>query len=333
MQKRKKRKTLLLLAVIAMLTVSAAAQCEFSRLDALVSLEESMLADGREIHVVRTEEAGWTNVRYIVTGRLAPGLEGTQTYGRVYRTENAQLVTWDDLFADADGAAEHLQELVYELTEENDYAGYRETSPIPRDNFVLENGVMTVWYPADQLSHFSGDSAGYCFYPQDLEPYWNVNLPLSRQGDPLSVLVEKKLPAPLEEAVIGTAVAELADRWKLVDVPDTLNDAVCYRFEVPAMQGGLILAALGDTDQQTAQVAGVFSTNFDLFGIRTGSTRREEAVAVLGQPDLAEEKTEAGPYDRLPAGETLFWQGDGCRIELHFVDGTLYSIALLSDLI
>ncbi len=332
MNRRMNRAAAVLFAVLTMFMVSAAdAEGEFSRLDALIGVEETMLAKGREIHVVRSEEDSWTNVRYIVTGRLAPGLDGTQTYGRVYRTDNALNVTWNDLFNDPDSAAEHLETVVANLTEENDYAAYRQTTPIPRDNFVIENGVMTVWYPADQLSHFSGDSAGYCFYPQDLQAFWSDSLPLLRQGDPLSVLTGKNFPEPLAEAVIGKSIAELADTWKMIDVPDTLNDAVCYRFELPAIQGGLILAAPGETDIQTARVAGIFTRNFDLYGIRTGSTGREEAEAILGKPDLVCTKEEAGLYDRLPAGETLYWNGEDCRLELHFSEGILYSIALLSD--
>jgi len=324
------RRFFLILMMLSLFSFAQAEELPMTRLDAVIQTDVAILTrDAEHYDLLRTQCGDWTSVRVTVYGMVAPRLEGMQVYGMVYETETCRRITWEDLFSDPERAAEIIAETVYASSDGNAYSQYDQVEPVPRDNFSFENGVLTVWYPADQLSHFSGRCGGVSLYPKQLEEVYLETVPVLREGSLEEILSSGRLPAPLHQIQIGDDMAFADQLYTVKDVPDEAYDYALYRFEAPETARAAILADREETDVETAKIKGIMSEHFDLFGLTTGYASREECVLLLGEPDRVQAVETSDGYSRLNVGESLYWQGETCELELHFADGILRSVALL----
>ncbi len=303
--------------------------------DAILSAVQALNPDGLSQDAQFKEAGGWMSAIVSQEGMIAPRLEGTQWHGLVYDTETGEPVAWDDLFADGDAAAARMEEIAEESTYDNAYAEYNQITPLPRESFAVYDGVLTVYYPAEQLSHFSGRSGAFSFYAYELDGLLNEGVPLAA-GDVAgaktamaAALTDGALPAPLDEWKLGGSMSDAADKLGVVDVPDLTHDFAVYRFEAPEMRGVSLLAKPDEENVNTASIAGIMAERIDFSGLQTGVSTREECVAALGEPAETVAVDASDAYSRLPVGEALMWSGDGKTVlELHFAEGVLYSVTL-----
>ncbi len=323
--------SLLLMSIILTASVACAQGMPW---DAILSAVEKLNPNGLEQEATFHEAGGWISAIVSQKGQIAPQMEGRQWYGLVFDMATGEPITWEDVFVDGDAAADRIQALAEASTYDNAYAEYNQIAPVPRDSFVVRDGVFTVYYPAEQLSSFSGQSGAFTFYAYELEELLKGGVPLA-QGDSSqaavaleTVLSEGAFPAPLSDWKLGGSMAEAAEALGLVDVPDLTYDAAVYRFEASEMRGITLLASPGDEDADRAVIVGMMAERMDFSGLRTGVSSREECVAALGEPDSVEAVETSDAYSRLPIGETLRWVRGDKAFELHFADGILYSVAL-----
>ncbi|MCL1963529.1 MAG: hypothetical protein FWF69_00505 [Firmicutes bacterium] len=259
--------------------------------------------------------------------------DGLRWHAIGYDMASERFVTWDDLFADGDAAAERIAQIADSAMYHNAYAEHNRITPVPRDNFALANGVLTVYYPAEQLAHFSGRAGAFGFYAYELAD-------LLREGAPLAVGDAKEAPAAMTAALaggslpgyekwaIGGAMADAAEALGLVDVPDLTYDFAVYRFEDPCMRGVALLSDPGGDSAGNATISGIYAERIDFSGLCAGVSARAECVLALGAPDAKCAIEEADGYSLRPVGETLRWERDGRALELHFVEDVLHSVLL-----
>ncbi len=322
------------LFLMGMLLAGSAAVAQGTPWDAILTAVEKLNPDGLEQEAEFHEAGGWISAIVSQKGRIAPQMEGTQWFGRVFDMATGEPITWDDVFADGDAAAERIQALAEASAYDNAYAEHNQIAPVPRDSFSVRDGVLTVYYPAEQLSHFSGRSGAFSFCAYELDGLVREGVPLA-QGDSgqakeafEAALAEGAFPEPLSEWKLGGEMGEAAEALGLVDVPDLTYDAAMYRFEAPEMRGVTLLAAPLDEDVDRAVIIGIMAERMDFSGLKTGISSREACVTALGEPDSGEMVETADAYSRLPTGETLKWIRGDKALEMHFIDGILFSVSL-----
>lgn len=258
------------------------------------------------------------------------------TYGLVFRSQTGERIGWDDLFADGGAAAQRLEETASAWLYDNAYGSFDNLSPMPRDNFVLGEGTLTVYYPVTQLSWLSGRQVGVRFFAYELEGLLREDVPLARgdsaQADEAlsQALATGCLPGLPQNAVPGVSIAEADAAFGLVDVPDVQRDAAVYSFEAAEMGGVWLLSPPEQSNPDTAVANGIFARRIDFSGLCPGVSTQEECLAALRAPDATTAVVSTDGYDRLPEGETALWYGDAYALEMHFAGGLLYSVALFA---
>ena len=320
---------LFFVAVLLALPTMALAEAFMNASTAIFEAFEAMSLPGETERTDFGQVGNWVSV--VLQKREADGL---RFYALVYDIEEEAFVTWDDLFLDGDAAADRIVEMAMEATYQNAYAENNQLTPVPRDNFRVQEGVLTVYYPADQHSYFSGRAGAVSFYAYELAGLLKENVPLNTGAiygavqTKQDVFAQGALPEPLGSWKIGGAMADAADVLGLVDVPDLTYEFSVYRFEAPEMRGIALLSGTTEDRVQTATIGGIYAERMDLGGLITGISTRVECIEALGEPDLEMEIATADAYSLRPVGETLCWEENGRVLELHFVEGILQSVLL-----
>ena len=322
---------IVLIVLLAAASVSLAGPLP---LDFVFEAVEGFRAEGFT-HSAEFVEAGpWLSAVIMKEGHFEGFGHGVEWIGLVFDLETGDRITWDDLFADGDAAAEAIEGIASASSFRNAYSEHDAISPVPRDNFAVSGDTLTVYYPVDQLSHFSGRCGAFSFYAYELSGLLKEDIPL-HGGDPASAkealaaaLAAKALPGPLSKWAIGGAMIDAKNELTLVDVPDFSYDYAIYRFEAPEMRGVSLLSNPDEDNAETATIAGIMAERIDFSGLCTGVSSREDCVAALGNPDGTEFVNESDAYSRLPVGETLRWLGGGVALEMHFVQDVLHSVTI-----
>lgn len=322
---------LLVLCLLLMIPCALAQQLP---LDAVFDAVEGFRAEGFT-HSAEFFEAGpWMSAVVLQEGQFEGLGKGTQLTGLVFDLESGERICWDDLFVDGDAAAERIESIIEASTYNNTYSEFNAITPIPRDNFAVSENMLIIYYPVQQLSHFSGLCGAYSFYAYELSDLLQEGIPLQAGDvetakDTLQAVYEgNALPGPLTKWAIGGSMIDAKDALGLVDVPDLTYDYAVYRFMAPEMRGVSLLSLPGEDRADTAIIAGIMAERIDFGGLCTGITSKEDCIAALGNPNTAEIIEEADGYSRLPIGETLCWYSDELVLEMHFTDNILYSVTI-----
>ena len=85
-----------------------------------------------------------------------------------------------------------------------------------------------------------------------------------------------------------------------------------------------------ETDEDETPVSAIRASRISFFGLTTGRTTREEAMALLGEPVAEKAYDEGHASDMLLApGESLFFSIGGRLLQAHFdEDGVLACLIL-----
>lgn len=292
--------------------------------DTIFAQTDAVNPDGLE-QALAFEEAGpWLSVTATQHGMIAPRIMGTQKYGLVFAMEDGSRVTWDQVFSDGDAAAAWIeaQAEAEAASLGNAYSEYNDISPVPRDNFTVGEHVFTVYYPAAQLSYFSGLSGGFSFYAYELDGLLAEGVPIA-QGEISEAETAVRqavdtgaLPGALADWAMGMQMQEADEALGLVDVPDFDAANALWRFEAPLMQGVTFLSDREDMQVETAVITGIVTTHYDLSGLQTGRTTFAACEAAL--QGLSPE-TEP---------QSMRFIGGTYALTLRFEEDILYSIAL-----
>lgn len=240
----------------------------------------------------------WAVPRYVsllfsVEGKMLSGPPSQMYYPVTLDLFSGKEVSFDQLFIDPDGAKQWIENY---LTEEvaptlSTYLENSDLLPVPYDRFFLDgNGNLILVYENRQLSFLSGSSGAVAFRYSELWDY----LDTSAAGIPMQVLFEPYSytePDPMMTSLWKSLRAAPMPGEKMKNVLEKLHSTVdsgfypggaCIEVEEPTLRGALIL-----TDENETTVKGILTSRVDHYGINTGKTTLEEAIALMGEEPLA----------------------------------------------
>lgn len=264
-------------------------------------------------------------------GTVAPRMEGVQTLGFTYDLQTGARLSLPDLIG-AEGVSALEALAASDLgAHANAYSEYNAVTPLPTDSFAILGNQLIVYYPADQLSYFSGRSGAYAFYGYEADALAFLPRAVPDAAEGLAEALQTGgLPAPLDRWRIGVPMRDAVAACGLLAEPDYTFDHAVYQFEAPEMRGVWLLAAQGEDNPDTATIVGVRARRIDFYGLQPGVSAMDDCLAALGEPDGRREiSAQDAAYAMLPEGETIVYAGETCAAELHFADKILYCVTIV----
>ena len=294
-------------------------------------------------------DEGVASIGLLWQGRQADGTDGCSAYALTLdRTTGAEL-TFGDLFADADAAAERMEEIIERdvLPELSDYMEYADLLPVPRDCFWFDAGGFTVGYPDDRYRYFGGGSGTVHFMwheladliPED-SPLYGISRPEEASAEAIRALIAEGRFGEGMPYGVGDRLGDALDALTLLADPDYARDSALggsfrlYLFEESALRGFTLETPLyADTAEEETPVSGVRATRMSWHGLTPGATTREEIVSLLGEPDRVAAYDEDDARDAMIVpGESLIYARDGKALYAHVDEtGTLAMLALRDE--
>ncbi len=253
-------------------------------------------------------------------------------------------IAFDELFTDETTGREMI-EAYLENEVAPDLSAHLQNSeitPVP-ETFVMEPTGLRLLYPAEQLSTL-GDRAG------NIRIGWyrlreTLNLSedsiLSRLGAEEMIVLSpegaEKLKRTAAEgclpgipAALGDRMQELTDRYHLLTDPDGYEGGRMFALEDGAFRKAYLLTDDLSRDWESSVVQGIRMDEGCAYGLCVGETKRDEWLAVLGEPDSETEITaEKAEMNRLVPGKCDYYSCGDYRLQLYSdEDGTLVSMVL-----
>ena len=254
--------------------------------------------------------AGYVSILFSARGKMLSGRPSQIYYPMTFDLSTGEEVPFEQLFTDPDGAKAFIEEALMDEIAPNlsTYLENSELLPVPFDRFFLDGqGNLILVYENSQLSFLSGFSGAVAFRYSEL---WD-DLDTSEAGVPMQILWH---PDKYPDAPMKASLGEKNGEWAYNDalyglgadlyLGDPLEEALAkfraaadsgfypggayYEVEEAALRGTLIL-----TDDSEETVTGILTSRVDHFGIETGKTTLEKAIALM----------EAEPLIRLPMTE------------------------------
>ncbi len=278
-------------------------------------------------------------------GKMPNGREGQCYTALCYDLRTGEPITADQLFADADAAAEWMGERLEETyaDELSGYADHSELTPIPLESFALDEYGITFYYPASQFSLLSGYSGACQFHYYELRDFWDR----SEDGIARRLGLIEDTPTDTEAmqalrdclsqgrlpnlpVTVGESVPELIARYRLLRQADEYPGGRYVPLEAPQFRQTLLMTDALSKGYDGSVVQGIHTMRADLYGIETGVTTQARWRELLGQPDSTVDLDEGTAYDYgLPAGQSDYYSMADYRLRLHAdADGVLYSVTL-----
>jgi len=277
-------------------------------------------------------------------GQLPNGREGQVNTALCYDLQTGEPILIDDLLDDVEGATAFMEERLADTLgdELSGYLQYSDLSPLPIQNFALDEDGLIFYYPSDQFFLLSGYAGAAQFYYEELADYVNWNGIMSRLG----VKPERLSDAEARERIqrmaesgslphvpvtIGDPMPQVVEKYRLLRVPDQFPAGKYYQLEAPMFRQVLVLSDALGIGYEHSIVEGLQSTRANLYGIQAGETTRERWREILGEPGQQTLFDEGLAYNYgIPPGESDFYTFGDYQLRLHGDEcGVLHSIRLM----
>ncbi|MEA5015537.1 MAG: hypothetical protein VB099_13355 [Candidatus Limiplasma sp.] len=283
------------------------------------------------------------SVTFSAKGQMTHGRNGQAYTALCYDLQTGKPLQAEELFKDVPAATAKMEEIL-EASLAEELSGYMKNSqltPLPIDNFSLDEDGLTFYYPESQFSLISDYAGAGQFYYEELADLLNWEGALGRLGVKPEALTDAQAKEAIGKAVaegrlphvpvaIGEALPGIVDKYRLLREPDQYPAGKYYQMEAPLFRQVLILSDALSGGYDHSVVEGLQSTRANLFGIQAGSTPRERWREILGEPEQTAVFDESLAYDYgIPPGESDFYTFGGYQLRLHAGEsGVLHSIRL-----
>lgn len=286
--------------------------------DALILLRSGAEITGSsDMHLFEKNGVQYASLRFSQQGKIRFGRYGQVVNTMLLNLDSGEETVLEDVFGDT-GALQSFLDLYVEekvLPHINTYLDTSELLPVPLDNVYLAADGLTIHYPADRFSFFSGNSGAV-----EIKYY---ELGDAFAADVAAIAAEEMAQSILTTAALGvlpgvndvwldmTLSGALAVFGTLTD-PDYIADGEIYEVERPALRGVSLIAARGAEDDAGAKLTGIRSQRVNMQGLKTGVSSRGECILSLGEPagsvmldaDTAESyRVAEGRLDTYAAGD------------------------------
>ena len=171
----------------------------------------------------------------------------------------------------------------------NTYLDAADLLPVPLENVSLSAQGITVHYPSDRFSFFSGNSGAIEIkYHEIAEAFTDeaadALLPKPVTGQEILLAAAEGSLYGLPELRVDEALHGLLQMHGTLTEPDYIADGEMYELEAPAYRSVQLLAARGAEEDDAALLTGVRSSRLNLGGLITGQSDRDVCLAILGAP-------------------------------------------------
>lgn len=269
-------------------------------------------------------------------GTQADGLDGYSVLTMALDLTTGGEIGFDALFADPDGARAAMEEIIGDdvLDAMSDYMEYADLLPMPTDSFSFDEEGLTVYWPQERYRYFSGEAGRVTFYWYELADYiggdsaaYALSRPQQADAQAIAAAFEAGGFGGALSHGLGELLSAFEDEGGLAD-PDYTTNALVY----PLGRRGwsVEIPKYAETDEDETPVSAIRASRISFFGLTTGRTTREEAMALLGEPVAEKAYDEGHASDMLLApGESLFFSIGGRLLQAHFdEDGVLACLIL-----
>lgn len=279
-------------------------------------------------------------------GEQADGSLGESVTAMVFDLSTGERITMDALFQDAPAAYAKMESIIETeiLGELNTYMENADLLPMPRDQFYVDALGVTVFYPSERYSLFSG-SAGACqFYFYELEELLDreselgkslfvQNQPADPAKDIRAAIASGAFPNWTSNVRLGEPVGAYLDAYTLLTDPDYTLESRVYLFEEPQLRGMSLETWLyAECEEEEAPLTAIRAQRIDLYGIRPGITTLAECEQLLGEPDSRTTRDADDAVDMmLEPGDSLWYISGGNTLEIHADEGGVVSCLILYD--
>lgn len=252
-------------------------------------------ADGREMRI-----DGWVlSLLFSAEGKMLTGRPSHVYYPMTFDLRTGEEITFDELFADPEGAKGFMEARLEEEVEPSlsTHLENNQLFPVPFERFFLDSfGRVIILYENSQLSFLSGRSGAVSFRSSQLMPWMDESKAGIMAQLPWQRYILSQPPQQRAEALWAWLEngACLIPADRIVSLSEAFSSALedfhitadsgfypggaYYEVEEPAFRGALIL-----TDENEEKVTGILAGQLDLFDIQTGKTTLEEAKTILSR--------------------------------------------------
>ncbi len=249
------------------------------------------------------EGTGYLALLVEAKGKMLQGPPSHRYYPMVFDGQTGERVTFDQLFADPEGAKAYIEQYLTDVVEPQ-LSTYLENSqlfPVPYESFGFSGeGHLILYYPHDQLSFLSGTSGAVAFRYSELWDYLDTSetgiaLQMVQTGNHYRQYADSREPAEMRELLqeylpglkglelsapsLGTAMELIERDYALTTDSGFYPGGAYYETETPELLGTYLI-----TDEAESYVSGILTSRVDMYGIETGKTTLSEAKRLLGEP-------------------------------------------------
>jgi len=255
--------------------------------DALILLRSGTEITGiSDIYLFEKDGVSYASLRFTQQGKIRFGRYGQRTETLLINLTEGTEASLENLVPDTDALASCLDLYVEEtvLPQLNTYLDTAELLPVPLENIWFSQDGLTIHYPSDRFSFFSGNSGAveikYFELGEDFASAFE-GIAAPREGDILALAGQGTLPG-IGQVSLDMTLESVFERFGRLNDSDFIADGEIYEVEAPALRG-VIFIMERDADAGE-KLRAIRSYRLNMHGLRTGVTLREECLSVLGQP-------------------------------------------------
>jgi len=298
--------------------------------DALILLRSGAEITGTgDVYTFEKNGVSYASLRFTQQGKIRFG-----RYGQVVSTVLLDLTDGSEkdiscVTGDTDALQSALDLYVEEkvLPHINTYLDTSELLPVPLDNVYFAKDGLTIHYPADRFSFFSGNSGAVeikYYELADVLEEMDTQIASDTAQQVFALAAQGVLPGVSDVWLDMTISGALAMHGTLTD-PDYIADGEIYEVEEPALRGVQLIAPRDA--QEGDKLQGIRSARVNMFGLKTGVTMREECISTLGEAAASVNlDTAAAESYRVAEGTVDIYTAGAYQLKLYYdMDDVLFA--------
>ncbi|MDD3336846.1 MAG: RsiV family protein [Eubacteriales bacterium] len=278
-------------------------------------------------------------------GKQPNGRDGQSNVALCYDLSTGERVKLSQIFMDEEKAVTALEALAESALEGelSEYVERGQLTPLPKDNFYLDQNGITFYYPSDQFAYVSGYGGACQFFYCELDglllsdpmglPVQMRLIPQKRSAQEQKTLIEAAVKAgqlPCTPVMLGQAMTELVETYRLVRTPDAFPGGRYFVMEAPELREILLISDAMVETYDHSVLEGIQQKRGELYGLVMGKSTRADWEAVLGKPESTIVFSQSMAYDyNLPVGQSDVYHFGDYELRLHGdADGVLRCVQL-----
>ncbi|MBQ4552795.1 MAG: hypothetical protein IJA59_07585 [Clostridia bacterium] len=291
--------------------------------DALILLRSGAEITGTT-DVFQFEKDGieYASVRFTQQGKIRFGRYGQTVSTVLLDMTNGGEAALESVLGDLESLEAFLDLYVEEkvLPSINTYLDVSELLPVPLENVYLAQDGLTIHYPADRFSFFSGNSGAVEIKYYELAEVLPLQSGVAPDAAQLMMTAAAKgmLPGVADVWLDMTLSGALAVFGTITD-PDYIADGEIYELERPSLRGVQLIAPMDAQMDAQCQLTGIRSQRVNMCGLMTGVTEKTTGRQTLGEPAASVQIDAAAAESyRVAEGSVDIYQAGDYQLKMYY---------------